>query len=195
MPFNLNEFRNKLIHGGARPSQFNMRVTWPQLIPTGVAAAADFPFMCQVSEIPASKVGTIAVPYFGRKLYFAGDREVDTLQVTVINDEDFKIRKALESWMAAITGHSTTVSAFSGGITSDSYATDAEVQQYSRNNGGNSGAPIQAYKFVGLFPVNLGPIALDWNNENTIETFTVEFRYQWWEPVDANTGATVTLNV
>lgn len=195
MAFNLNEFRNKLVNGGARPNQFNMRVTWPQLIPTGVAAAADFPFMCQVSEIPSTQVGAIAVPYFGRKLYYAGDREFESLQVTVINDEDYKIRKALEAWLAAITGHSTTVSQFSGGITSDSYATDAEVQQYSRNNNGNSGVPIHSYKFIGLFPTKVGSIPLDWNTENTIETYTVEFRYQWWEPVDANTGASINLNL
>lgn len=194
MPFNLNEFRNKLIHGGARPNQFHMRVTWPQQVPTGVAAAADFPFLCETSQLPGSKVGVAEVAYFGRKLKYAGDREFDSLSVTILNDEDFRIRNALEAWMAAITGHSTTVSVFNGGIVADSYATDAEVQQFSRNNNGNGGVPIQSRKFIGLWPTNLSPIELDWNNQNSIEKYSVEFAYQWWEPVDGSTGASVNLN-
>lgn len=166
-----------------------MRITWPQQVPTGVAAAADFPFLCSVSEIPASTIGFVTVPYFGRKLKFAGDREFDALTVTVINDEDYKIRTALEAWMAAITGHSTTVSVFDGGIISGSYVTDATVNQFSRNDNGEGGAPTQSYTFIGLFPVALGPIALDWAAENQIETYTCQFQYQWWENTNSTQGA------
>jgi hypothetical protein len=165
-----------------------MRVTWPSQIPSGTAASADLPFLCSVSEIPASTIGNIPVPYFGRKLNYAGDRTFEPLTITVLNDEDFKIRKALEAWLKAITDHSTTVSQFNGGIVSGSYATDAEVRQYSRNDNGQGGVPLQAYRFVGLFPVNLGAIALDWNSSDQIETFTCQFQYQWWEAVNATSG-------
>jgi len=192
MAFNLNEFRNKLVNGGARPNQFNMRITWPQQVPTGVAAAADYPFMCETGELPASNLGTIIVNYFGRKLKFAGDREFDTLSVNIINDEDFKIRAALEAWVAAISGNSTTVSQFNGGLTSDGYGTDAEMNQYSRNNNGNGGVPIKSYRFVGIFPIKVGAIPLDWNSENSIEKYPVEFAYQWWEP---GTGSGISADV
>lgn len=189
MPFDLNQFRNKLTNGGARPSQFEMRVTWPQIIPEGVAAAADFPFLCQTSELPPSDVGNISVGYFGRKLNFAGDRTFPTLAVTIINDEDFKIRRAFEAWSAAITGHSTTTSRFNGGLGADSYATDAEVRQYSRNDNGQGGVPIKAYKYIGAWPQAISSIALDWNTNDSIETFTVTMQYQWWEPIDPASGA------
>jgi hypothetical protein len=102
----------------------------------------------------------------------------------VLNDEDFKIRHALEDWMRAISDHATTISQFSGGITTGaqgltSYATDGEVIQYSRNDDGQG--QRQAYKFIGMFPVNLGAIALDWETTDQIETFTCRFKYQWWE--------------
>lgn len=185
MPFNLNEFRNKLQHGGARPSQFEMRVTWPQQIPLGIAAAADFPFLCQASEIPGESVGTIGVKYFGRTLTYAGDRSYSPLTLTIINDEDFKIRKALEAWMNAIQGRSTSTSAFDGGINAGGYATEAEVRQYTRNDNGQGGVPTHAYKFIGLFPTELGNIQLSWESENQIETFTCQFQYQWWEPIES----------
>ena len=188
MPFQLNDFRNKLANGGARPSQFEMQLTWPDAvrgIGTITQAEADFRFFCYVSEIPASQVGNIAVPYFGRKLNYVGDRVFPNLQVTVINDEDFKIRKALETWMKACTDHASTVSSFSGGNAAGSYATDGVVTQYSRNNGGSA---VASYKFVGMFPINLAAIPLSWETVDAFENFTVEFVYQWWEAVDSSSG-------
>lgn len=189
MAFDLNQFRNKLANGGARPSQFEMRVTWPtQHVPQGIAAAADLPFLCTTSELPESTIGEIAIPYFGRQVYAAGERTFAPLNIKVINDENFRVRRAIEAWMKAMADHSTTVSQFGGGIASDSYVTDGEVRQYSRNNRGNV---LQAYRFVGMFPVKLGAIQLDWGTTDAIESFDVSFRYQWWESIDSTSGQAI----
>lgn len=198
MPFDLNAFRNKLSHGGARPSQFEMQIFWPTAVPLGRDAELDFRFLCSIAEIPGSTIGNIKVPYFGRQLYYAGDRDFEPLTVTVINDEDFKVRHALEEWMRAITGHSSTVSEFGGGISAadasgmTTYVAEAQVIQYSRN--GSGGGPTQAYRFVGLWPAKLGAIPLNWGTLDDIETFTCQFLYQWWEPIDASTGASISVS-
>lgn len=188
MAFNLNDFRNKFTNGGARPSQFEMRIVWPDAV-RGVAGVAgaerDFSFLCEISEIPASTIGLVSASYFGRKLKFAGERTFENLTLTVLNDEDFKVRKALEAWSHAITGHTTTISEFNGGIASGSYVTDGIVVQMSRNAGGS---PLHAYKFVGMFPLSIGEIALNWASADEFERYTCEFAYQWWEAVDPNTG-------
>lgn len=181
MPFDLNKFRNALTHGGARPSQFEMRVFWPTSWRPEAGTTEDLRFLCQTSQIPGSTINTIPVPYFGRKLNYAGDRTFDSLSVTILNDENFKIRRALEAWMKAIQDHSTSLSYFNGGITASSYVADSHVIHYSRNN--VVGAPIAAYKFVGMFPSGVEPITLDWNSTDTIETFGATFHYQWWEPI------------
>jgi hypothetical protein len=192
MPFNVNDFRNKFLNGGARPSQFEMQLSWPDAV-RGVAGVApaeqDFRFLCQISEIPASTIGHIEVPYFGRKIKYAGDRAFASLTVTVINDEDFKVRKALEAWSQAVTAHQTTLSIFDGSNVSGGYATDGVVTQYSRNSGGSN---LVAYKFVGMFPINLSAIALDWSTVDEFERFTCEFQYQYWLPVDGATGTPVS---
>lgn len=172
MSFDLNVFRNKLVHGGARPSQFTMEI---------IGTREDLtilPFLCEISEIPESKIGHIAVPYFGRKLYYAGDREFSPLSITVINDEDYKVRHAMEAWAHAITGHSTTVSQHDGSILSGGYVAEGIVTQMTRNDGGG---PTQQYKFVGMFPTSISTIALNWGSQDEIERFTVQFQYQWWE--------------
>ncbi len=125
MPFNVQEFRNKLVTGGARPSQFEMQITWPDALrgAAGVSAAEqDFRFLCQISEIPASTINHIAVPYFGRKVNYAGDRTFAPLTVTILNDEDFRVRHGLEAWSKAIADHSTTLSQFAGGNAASSRA-------------------------------------------------------------------------
>jgi hypothetical protein len=188
MAFNLNEFRNKLVNGGARPNQFEMQITWPDQI-RGVAgvssAERDFRFFCSIAHIPKDEMGLASVKYFGRTLKYAGDRTFADLPVTVINDEDYKIHKALEAWMNAISGHSVTTSQFAGANAGGSYATDGIVYQLSRNNGGSV---LAAYKFIGMFPSSIDEIALDWSTENAIEQYRVTFAYQWWEAVDPNSG-------
>ena len=185
MPFALNEFRNTLQHGGARPSQFDMDIVWPaQIAAAATSARLKFPFLCQTSQIPGSKLGTVTAWYFGRQLYYAGDRSFEPLTLTVLNDEDFVIRHALESWMKSITAHSYTNSQFQGGIASargasGSYATRAQLRQLSRNENGNG--PQQRYIFEGIFPVNLQEIEVGWDAVDQIEKFTCQFLYQWWE--------------
>ncbi len=194
MAFNVNDFRNKFVHGGARASQFEMQISWPDILrgaPGVVGAEADFRFLCYISEIPESAMGTATTKYFGRVIPYAGDRTFKPMTVTIYNDEDFKVRRALEVWSEAITGHQTTVSKFDGSNLSGSYATDGVVIQHSRNAGGS---PLQAYKFVGMFPTNLGAIKLDWSDIDKIEEFTCEFTYQYWLPIDGNTGQAVSAN-
>ena len=101
MALNINEIRSQLALGGARPTLFQVIMNNP------VNAAGDvkIPFMVKGSQIPASSIGTIEVPYFGRKIKIAGDRTFAEWSVTVINDEDFLIRNSMEEWMQNINSH------------------------------------------------------------------------------------------
>ena len=49
MAFNLDQFRNNLKDGGARPSLFEAELRWPQSVTTGVDAAAASRFMVKVA--------------------------------------------------------------------------------------------------------------------------------------------------
>ena len=52
----------------------------------------------------------------------------------------------------------------------------AEVFQYSRQKGnGENVGIIRQYKFVDIFPVTVGDIALSYESGDTIEEFDVEF--------------------
>lgn len=176
MAFNLDQFRSNLKDGGARPSLFEAELRWPQSVTAGVDAAKASRFMVKVAELPASTVAPIQVGYFGRKLNVVGDRSFTPLTVTVINDEDFIIRKALEEWMDRMSGASSAVSQYRGGSSDGGYTTTLATTQFGRQ-----GDRLRTYQFMGAFPTSLAAIPLGWDDSDTIETYTCEFTYQWWE--------------
>lgn len=178
MAFNVSEFRANMIGDGARPNLFAVTLTFPQNIAGGVDAGKKVTFMAKASQLPGSSINSVPVYYFGRELKFAGNRSFADWTLQIINDEDFTIRNAVERWMNAINSHAGNVRD-SASATPSSYSVDAQVTQY-----GKSGDVLKQYKFVGMFPLDLAPIDLDWGSNDSIEEFAVTFAYQWWETID-----------
>jgi hypothetical protein len=175
MAFNVAEFRANMVGDGARPNLFQVSLTFPTLVANGVAASQKATFMAKAAQLPGSTVGMVSVPYFGRELKFAGNRTFPDWTITVINDEDFTIRNTMESWMNSINSHAGNVRD-AGASNPSSYSVDAEVIQY-----GKTGNELKRYTFVGVFPVDMAPIDLDWGSNDTIEEFSVTFAYQYWQ--------------
>lgn len=175
MAFNVAEFRANMIGDGARPNLFSVSLVFPTLAADGVLAGQKVNFMAKAAQLPGSTIGTVPVFYFGREMKFPGNRTFADWTLTIINDEDFAIRNSLESWMNAINSHATNVR--SGAATaSTGYSVDASVTQY-----GKTGNEIKKYNFVGMFPLDLAPIDLDWGSNDAIEEYTCTFAYQFWE--------------
>ena len=57
---------------------------------------------------------------------------------------------------------------------------DGGVSTYKPIEGGGDTQYLGSYYFIDAFPVSVGDIALDWSTQNQIETFTVNFEYQYW---------------
>jgi hypothetical protein len=62
-----------------------------------------------------------------------------------------------------------------GRVNPSDYQVSMTVYQLDR-----AGNPIKRYTFVDAFPVNIGAIALDYDQANVIETFDVTFSYNYW---------------
>jgi len=194
MPFNVSTFASQgLPYGGARASLFEVFLNLPAGIgePT---AQNQFRFVCKASQIPASTVSAIEVPYFGRKVKMAGNRTFDNWTVTIINDEDFLVRNALEKWSSYINSHANNLrdpSVISeSGLAS--YRTTAYVRHYAKTgifaggtDSGEGAIPTRVYTFNNIFPVSIANIELSWETTDAIEEFAVEFAYDYWT-VDAD---------
>lgn len=177
MAFNVNEIRSQLTLGGARNTLFQVTLQNPG---NGVADIK-LPFMVKAAQIPSSDLGIIEVPYFGRKIRLAGDRTFGDWSVTVINDEDFLVRNAMEEWSNRINSLRGNLRTF-GAASPLLYKANAQVVQYSK-----TGVPIRTYTFNGIFPQTVSTIDLSWDATDQIEEFTVTFQYDYWE-VSGATG-------
>lgn len=177
MAFNINEFKSQLVGGGARPSLFQVQITNP------IDGIADFkvPFMVKAAALPESTLGSYVVPYFGRQVKYAGDRIFADWPVAIINDEDFAIRNAMESWSNAINSHDSNTRALP-----QDYKSNAIITQFSKD-----GSALRTYVFEGLYPVAIDSIPMSWEASDVIEEFGVTFQYDMWR-VEGSTGISTT---
>ena len=182
----ISQFKSQLIGGGARPNLFEVELT---TLPAGIAWPADnFRYMCKAAQLPASVIANIDIPFRGRIFKVAGDRTIEPWSITIINDEDFRIRKAMEEWVDLIAKLENNL----GATDPSAYMVNAKVFQLgrgstpsSKNNAGDRIAVLREYEFIDIFPTNVSSIDLSYDSSDTIEEFVVDFQVQSFAFVDA----------
>ena len=183
----ISDFKSALVGGGARPNLFEVELT---TLPTGIAwNSENFRFMCKAAALPAQNIAQIDIPFRGRIFKVAGDRTIDTWTVTIINDESFELRNAMEQWTEVIAKLDNNL----GATSPDAYMTNAKVFQLGRGatkssttSDGTSNAVLKEYEFIDIFPTSVSEIALSYDTGDTIEEFDVEFQVQ---SLNLNNGA------
>jgi hypothetical protein len=185
---NIADFKSQMIGGGARPNQFRAELTFPAFVTLGAVAGQRAQFLCKAAQLPASTIETIPVLFKGRPVNFAGERTFQPWTVTIYNDTTFGIRNALEQWQSGIQNYDTT----NGRVNPSDYQVDLSIHQLDRN-----GAIIKTYKFVDAFPTMIGAIGLDYEQQNAIEQFDVEFTYNFFTSAtgaSSGFGANVSID-
>jgi len=164
----VDDFKSKLVGGGARSNVFKATVNFPAYAAGPVELTS---FMCKSAQLPASTIETIAVPFRGRQLQIAGDRTFEPWSITIINDTDFAVRNAFERWSNGINQHQANT-----GLTNPvDYKADMIIEQLDK-----SGIAVKRYDFVGTFPTSIGAIDVSYDTENEIEEFEVELQVDYW---------------
>lgn len=164
MSISITDFKGAF-KAGVRPNLYKVQIA--RLGPA-------FEFLCKGASLPASTIGAIDVPYQGRQLKIAGNRTFEPWTLTIMNDTDFFVRRALEEWMSDINSHDNNT----GGNTVGEYYSDALVTQLDRN-----GDPLRTVKMVDIWPSDLSAIELGFDSNDQIEEFTVTLTYNYWESV------------
>ena len=181
----ITNFRDRLVGGGARSNMFEVNIELPTKVIGLNDYNADIRFMVKAAEIPAANIGNIPVPFRGRILPVAGDSTFDPWTVTVINDQKFNIRDAMEQWSNKINDLRFDV----GDTNPADYQTKAEVYQLSRQGGSSGGSSnsgsdqitvLRQYNFEGIYPNAVSSIPLDYGATDQIEEFQVTFNYLFW---------------
>ena len=172
----IDDFKATLIGGGARPNQFRVTITPPPGIAIGLDVRRSS-FLAKASNLPGQTLGEIPVPFRGRNIYIAGDREFETWSTTFINDTDFMVRNAIERWMNGINDlvENTGVS------TPAEYSADLFVEQLDRDD-----TVLKNYIFRNAHPLTVAQIDVAYESTNALEEFEVTWRYQHFEASGVN---------
>jgi hypothetical protein len=180
---NIADFKAQMIGGGARPNQFRVELTFPSFVTLGVVAGQRAQFLCKAAQLPGSTIENIPVLYRGRPINFAGERTFQPWTISIYNDTTFGIRNSLEQWQSGIQNYNST----DGRVNPTDYQVDLNVHQLDRN-----GATIKTYTFHDAYPTSISAIGLDFEQQNAIEQFDVEFTYNFFT---SNTGSTAGFGV
>ena len=169
----IDDFKANPIGGGARANQYRVTITPPPGISIGLDVRRTS-FLVTASQLPASTLGEIVVPFRGRNIYVSGDRPApDPWTTTFMNDTDFMIRNAMERWHNGINDFANNT----GVINSADYQTDLTVEQLDRDD-----TVLKSYIFRAAYPLTIQAIDLTNDEATAIETFEVTWRYQHFEP-------------
>tara|TARA_A100001015_G_scaffold45270_1_gene49876 strand:+ start:268 stop:795 length:528 start_codon:yes stop_codon:yes gene_type:complete len=169
MSLRIDDLKAKLTGGGARPNLFKATINFPNYAGGNSELTS---FLCKAAQMPSSVIGQIDVPFRGRQLKVAGDRTFENWTVTVINEDAFEVRNSFERWANGINEHRNGT----GILNPADYQADLTIEQLNRQN-----ETIKEIILRGAFPVNVAGIDLSYDTTDTLEEYTVEFAYQYWE--------------
>ena len=179
---NITGFVNAFAGGGIRTNLFRVLGTIP-----GYGNNQAVSFLCKAAQIPASSLGTIEVPYRGRRIKIPGDRTFADWSITIISDANYELRSAFERWSAIFNQHTANISPNNF----MQFMPTWSVTQLYRD-----GEAVRTYSFVGCFPSEVGAIDLSYDNNDAIAEFPVTLNYSWWEaapgdqsPVNTTAGS------
>jgi hypothetical protein len=92
-------------NGGTRANRFLVTPTWPSGV---VVDRKDTPFKIVSASLPLVQINTISVPYRGRQITFAGDRQYSTWAVGIYDDNNVNnLWKGMQKWVELLDGHYT----------------------------------------------------------------------------------------
>lgn len=190
MAMDIIGFRSSLQGGGARPSNFELFFPTLPNIPSAVTSTlAQAAVRAQAASIPPARVSSIDVYYQGRPIKVVGERTFTPWTVRFYNDTDFKLRDFFEAWNNMENTLAGNQVEFTDNILAinQGYKVDGVlVRQLNKQL-----QDVRSYEFFGMYPEVVGEIELNWEASNRIETFDVQFAYDFWIPAISDTDQLV----
>lgn len=189
MSLNINNFVSEFQFTGARANLFKVTGDFPSGVgskPNGTKLS----FLIKAASLPASTIAPIEINFRGRKVQYAGDRSFEAWTITVLNDNDFAIRNAFESWSNILNNYGDNTARTN---VFENYTVDWEIDQLNKQ-----GRSVKNYKIRNCWPASVSNIEVSYDNENTIEDFTVELQFLDFIPNNVpdtrgNTAPTTTV--
>jgi len=195
--FNISQFlEQQKIFGQSKPSFFEVYLQFPDIKDTVVNAPL-LRIYGKASQIPGITLNYIEVPYQGTLITVPTSRYLNEWNITVINDTNFIVRTSLEKWLESINNSQGLAERPAFGVGSILNFVSGKRGTFSLGNVFKDGIvihysnallprPTAIYKFHDMFPSDIGSIDLGWDQNDSVEEYTVTFRYQYWTRLSLN---------
>ncbi len=130
-------------------------------------------FTCKAASLPASSIGKIEIPFWGRKIKYAGDRTYDDWETTLIGENNWTIYKQIYLWHSYMNDPAANVATTTN---MQNFKADGRVYVYDQ-----AGNTTLSATLVGLFPLDLGDVALDWDATDQAVDLSVTWSMDYWK--------------
>ena len=170
----ITDFRTNFF--GIRPNRFKVTGTYP----AGVGGSSDkFDVYIKAADLPTSTIGPIPVTWQGRIVKFSGERVYTDWAISVYDSsiDNHSLRVNLEKWIEAMDGRN------SHKINYDLTSTWS-VEYNDMSNAIGDGSFKNTIYLINCFPVEIGPVQLNYDLSDTFSEFTVVLAYDFWTPND-----------
>ena len=195
----LSDFKNSIQYG-ARSNLFKVEITLPTLTLSTTAAGGALgsgqtslsgiiasnqtgsnnavELLCKAAAIPSFTLGTIEVPFRGRRIKIPGDRSFGDWTATFMMDGGHRIRQAFLEWTNYIKTHNEE-SDILGSNDADYYST-IDIKHLK-----SDGTISRYYKLYEVFPTEVSAVDLSYDSTDALEEFTVSFQYHYLDSSNA----------
>ena len=198
MTFNIADFNSKLHeHGVSKSNLFFARIQMPRALQNelnGISIIRDLEFYCKSVQLPELDVTTADIQQqgFGAITRRPQSMTFPVLPTTFMVDSNFGVMKLFHRWTQAIVNYDRSGGNY-GSVNNampfemgykDEYQTTMQVAVFSQN----SRQVEYVYEFAGLYPVNVGNVAVAWENAAEVLTLPIGFTYDQLKVTGSEAG-------
>ena len=124
------------------------------------------------AQFPSSNIGTIEIPWRGRKIKMPGDRTFNEWTISVSMDDEHQLHAAFTEWSNSLNSHTNVESAGVGTNLKNDWTITAL---------GADGVPNGSdIIMVGCWPSEVGTVDFNWETTDTIAEFSVTMQFDYW---------------
>lgn len=165
-------------NGGTRANRFRVYGDWPAnmgFTPT----TNDTNFKIVSASLPVAQINSISIPYRGRMINFAGDRQYTPWTIGIYDDGNTNnLWRSFQRWKEMMDGHKThTVITQNNNFSYSQYQKTWTLEQLGINGGNDVIRRIYLYK---CWPSVVGEINLNLGESNFV-AFNVQLTFDYFK--------------
>lgn len=177
--FSISSFREQ-IGAVARPNLWYCKL----FVATSDVAAArgqldTLTFRCEKAEIPGRTIATLDDTGSGPALKMPYEVNYNDMEITIICSTDMTERDYFEEWMNKIVYPGKNARA---GLV-NYYSNFAKGNSLELAQLGDQGEALITYVLYDVYPIQISPMNLSWEENNTYQRFNVTLNYRYYRHI------------